>query len=225
MSEDEEQEEDDQLGDLPKGNTEALRRTARTSPAIEDTPIAGSIMGPANELRPDPETYRNLSSKEKRQLRNKISARNFRTRRKEHISHLEQQVADRDTVIEGLRQQLAQVNVHNKELQDEVTSLKTKIVSNPDMARLLDALQKTANTTGQTADTASNPNSLLVRSTSNSSLADAASPRPMSPRANSSLARPNTRKDVPATQSGATRAFWGGVGGHGWPVQSSQAVA
>jgi hypothetical protein len=33
-------------------------------------------------LRPSPEEYRKLSSKEKRQLRNKISARNFRTRRK-----------------------------------------------------------------------------------------------------------------------------------------------
>lgn len=34
------------------------------------------------DWRPTPEEYKKLSSKEKRQLRNKISARNFRVRRK-----------------------------------------------------------------------------------------------------------------------------------------------
>ena len=37
---------------------------------------------PADDWRPTPEEYQKLSSREKRQLRNKISARNFRNRRK-----------------------------------------------------------------------------------------------------------------------------------------------
>lgn len=45
--------------------------------------VPSSIMDhSASDMRPSPEEYRKLSSKEKRQLRNKISARNFRTRRK-----------------------------------------------------------------------------------------------------------------------------------------------
>ena len=35
-----------------------------------------------DDWRPTPEEYKKMSSKEKRQLRNKISARNFRVRRK-----------------------------------------------------------------------------------------------------------------------------------------------
>jgi bZIP-type transcription factor MBZ1 len=38
-----------------------------------------------DDWRPSPEEYRKMSSKEKRQLRNKISARNFRVRRKGEI--------------------------------------------------------------------------------------------------------------------------------------------
>jgi bZIP-type transcription factor MBZ1 len=38
-----------------------------------------------DDWRPSPEEYKKLSSKEKRQLRNKISARNFRVRRKGEI--------------------------------------------------------------------------------------------------------------------------------------------
>jgi hypothetical protein len=118
MSEDED--DKDILADLVNNYKVSPANSASSRSAngasTEETPIAGSIMGPANELRPDPEAYRKLSSKEKRQLRNKISARNFRTRRKEHIAHLEEQVADRDTIIEGLRQQLAQVNLQNTNL-------------------------------------------------------------------------------------------------------------
>lgn len=45
---------------------------------------AKSTLPPVPEWndKPDPETYKKLNSKEKRQLRNKISARNFRHRRK-----------------------------------------------------------------------------------------------------------------------------------------------
>jgi len=39
----------------------------------------------SDDWRPSPEEYKKMSSKEKRQLRNKISARNFRVRRKGEI--------------------------------------------------------------------------------------------------------------------------------------------
>lgn len=238
MSEDDNEDEEeskDGLNELPSAQ--------RTSPAgLEEAPIAGSIMGPANELRPDPETYRNLTSKEKRQLRNKISARNFRTRRKEHISTLEQQVDERDTMIEGLRNQLAQVTLQNKELQDEVRQLKSKVISPVDMQRLIEALQKTGvvGQGQQQSDSTASSTSHLARPGSSSSLnsnENGTTSRPMSPRppggpssvtASPSLTRPNTRKDVPATQGGASgvHSFWGGaVGGSGWPVSSSPAVA
>lgn len=49
-----------------------IKRTAGTSaPKVTD-----------DDWRPSPEEYKKMSSKEKRQLRNKISARNFRVRRK-----------------------------------------------------------------------------------------------------------------------------------------------
>lgn len=189
-----------------------------TSRTVEETPIEGSIMGPSNELRPDPETYHTLTSKEKRQLRNKISARNFRTRRKEHIAHLEQQVADRDTLIEGLRQQLAKVTIQNKEMQEEMRTLKTKAISSNDVNRIIEALQKSTVEPIGNQNAAMGPPSTLTRTASNSSMSDAmhaSSPRSMSPRPSAALARPNTRKDVSGTSVGASgaRSFWGGVGG------------
>lgn len=228
MSEGEEEDDKDILADLVE-NTKSDKSTATSkgTTAIEETPIAGSIMGPANELRPDPEAYRKLSSKEKRQLRNKISARNFRTRRKEHIAHLEQQVADRDTLIEGLRQQLALVKVQNKDLAEEVRVLKSKSISNADVTRIIEALQKGASSsastsTGSAATTSDMGPPSLLRSSSNSSLNDTLTTgrpsTPASPRSNSPhsfLARPNMRKDLPSSSNASSKSFWGGVGGTG----------
>ncbi len=52
------------------------------------------------------EEYKNLSSKEKRQLRNKLSARAFRNRRKDYIGELEDHIKDRDRLIEAIRNEL-----------------------------------------------------------------------------------------------------------------------
>ncbi|MCO5555700.1 hypothetical protein L7F22_009245 [Adiantum nelumboides] len=219
MSEDEIEEHVDEVTE--EAEEEADEVTALkgkgTSRTVEETPIEGSIMGPSNELRPDPETYHTLTSKEKRQLRNKISARNFRTRRKEHIAHLEQQVADRDTLIEGLRQQLAKVTLQNKDLQEEMRTLKTKSISSTDVNRIIEALQKSTVEPVGNQTAAMGPPSTLTRTASNSSMSDvmhasmqASSPRSMSPRPSAALARPNTRKDVSGTSVGASgaRSFW-----------------
>ena len=54
------------------------KRTAGTSaPKPQEKTKAAD-----EDWRPSPEEYKKMSSKEKRQLRNKISARNFRVRRK-----------------------------------------------------------------------------------------------------------------------------------------------
>ncbi|KAK0534230.1 hypothetical protein OC842_002702 [Tilletia horrida] len=104
--------------------------------------VPASLAAISEDLRPSAEEYRKLSSKEKRQLRNKISARNFRTRRKEYIGQLEDQIADRDQIIEGLRQQVAQLTATNRELDEEVKTLRERTLSQTDVTRIFDALQK-----------------------------------------------------------------------------------
>ncbi|ODQ54759.1 hypothetical protein SAICODRAFT_24006 [Saitoella complicata NRRL Y-17804] len=63
------------------------------------------------------EEGKKLSSKERRQLRNKVSARNFRVRRKEYISHLESLVSDKNAETDSLRAELESVRAENARLQ------------------------------------------------------------------------------------------------------------
>ncbi|KAG1078022.1 hypothetical protein G6F42_024471 [Rhizopus arrhizus] len=65
-----------------------------------------------------------LTPKARRQLRNKLSARNFSVRRKEYISTLEGQVNEHKMVAEGLREKLAKVEEENKKLRREMDTLK-----------------------------------------------------------------------------------------------------
>jgi hypothetical protein len=60
-------------GTVQGGGVTKKVRVAEKKEKKEDTP---------DDWRPSPEEYKKMSSKEKRQLRNKISARNFRNRRK-----------------------------------------------------------------------------------------------------------------------------------------------
>ncbi|KNE54150.1 hypothetical protein AMAG_00148 [Allomyces macrogynus ATCC 38327] len=69
----------------------AIPVSAKTaSPATAAKPASAPASSFPSAPTPVPAT---LSAKERRQLRNKISARNFRQRRKEYLSHLEDQVA------------------------------------------------------------------------------------------------------------------------------------
>ncbi|KAI9320663.1 hypothetical protein BX666DRAFT_1816112, partial [Dichotomocladium elegans] len=65
-----------------------------------------------------------LTPKERRQLRNKISARNFRVRRKEYINTLEAQVNDHKRHAERLKLRLDDVEAENKQLRLEVDALR-----------------------------------------------------------------------------------------------------
>ncbi|CAG8689105.1 8480_t:CDS:2 [Cetraspora pellucida] len=65
-----------------------------------------------------------LSSKERRQLRNKISARNFRVRRKEYIQSLESTKEQQQEEINLLRQALMHLQEENTRLKQEVEELR-----------------------------------------------------------------------------------------------------
>ncbi|CAO3636158.1 unnamed protein product [Mucor hiemalis] len=65
-----------------------------------------------------------LNSKERRQLRNKISARNFRVRRKEYITTLEGQVDDHKKANEQLMLKLNTVEEENTQLKIQIENLK-----------------------------------------------------------------------------------------------------
>jgi len=93
-----------------------------------------------HDWRPPPEVFQKMSSKEKRQLRNKISARNFRVRRKggrhlffcyqllnstpEYISTLEGDIAERDKLLDAIRSELGSTQSENYALRQEIATLK-----------------------------------------------------------------------------------------------------
>jgi len=148
-----------------------------------------------NDLRPSLDEYNKLSSKEKRQLRNKISARNFRNRRKEYIGLLEDQLTERDSLIKNLQEQIANLRFENTQLQEELRTQKSKTTSTMDVSKILSALQ---------------------RNTQNAEILDSANTRANSrgsPRSQA-LTIPNTRKDVavPPRPGSPSSSFWGGVG-------------
>ncbi len=62
----------------PVVHSGGIQKKAHISSVVKTDPVDSN----ADDWRPTPEQYQKLSSREKRQLRNKISARNFRNRRK-----------------------------------------------------------------------------------------------------------------------------------------------
>ncbi|KAI0302798.1 hypothetical protein B0F90DRAFT_1809738 [Multifurca ochricompacta] len=82
-----------------------------------------------DDWRPTAEEYQRMSSKEKRQLRNKISARNFRNRRREYITTLESDVAERDRLIDAIHAELGSTKSENAALQQEIKALKKSLLS------------------------------------------------------------------------------------------------
>lgn len=78
------------------------------------------------DWRPDPETLKKMSSKERRQLRNKISARNFRVRRKEYISTLEEQIKVSDDRNKELQTKNRSLHEENSKLKAEIKRLREK---------------------------------------------------------------------------------------------------
>ncbi|KAI8310225.1 BZIP-type transcription factor MBZ1 [Colletotrichum sp. SAR11_240] len=82
------------------------------------------------------EEGKKLSSKERRQLRNKVSARAFRSRRKEYITQLEAEIANKVTENGDLRAHNRALADENKRLQD----LTRMLLSSPSFSNFLDHL-------------------------------------------------------------------------------------
>ncbi|WWD21489.1 hypothetical protein CI109_105975 [Kwoniella shandongensis] len=145
--------------------------------------------------RPSPEEYKKLSSKEKRQLRNKLSARAFRTRRKDYIGTLEAHIKDRDSVIDEMRSELVNSRTENQDLRRELAALKQSTMSilHPESANKASISPAMVNA--------------LAMSPSLSSVNAAAGPGPNTiRRSQTPINTYNPRKDIPSTLKGA----WGG---------------
>ncbi|KAK3990465.1 hypothetical protein QBC44DRAFT_64139 [Cladorrhinum sp. PSN332] len=91
------------------------------------------------------EEGKKLSSKERRQLRNKVSARAFRSRRKEYITQLEAEIANKVTENGDLRAQNRALVDENKRLTD----LTRMLLSSPSFSDFLNQLSANPQTAPQ----------------------------------------------------------------------------
>ncbi|KAJ7733774.1 hypothetical protein DFH07DRAFT_845384 [Mycena maculata] len=149
------------------------------------------------DWRPPPEVFQKRSSKEKRQLRNKISARNFRVRRKEYIATLEDNIAERDRLLSVIRAELGSTQSENLALRQEIAALKRTLVEGRGPAPVLPP-------PAPLSPSSSSPN--LTSGLASPTLSAVSGSGRASP-----LPRANTAKDVSAT---STR-FWAGASGMG----------
>ncbi|KAL0566527.1 hypothetical protein V5O48_015482 [Marasmius crinis-equi] len=193
------------------------------------------------DWRPPPEVFQKMTSKEKRQLRNKISARNFRVRRKEYINTLEMDIAERDRLLQAIRSELGSTQSENLALRQEITALKKALLegrhinhsqlashsSAPVVKGAGEGMDINLNAVNGAAleDFLPPPAPLPERSAADEIIArTAAAASPSSsipssaPNPSSSLVTPNTQKDISLSSTQA--AFWGGVGGysHGFGI-------
>ncbi|KAG0081890.1 hypothetical protein BGZ93_010454 [Podila epicladia] len=97
------------------------------SPPMKDdmSMDSDSDSGPSHQdgsdpLKPSPSELKKMTSKERRQLRNKLSARNFRVRRKEYIGTLENQVKEARREAAELQKRLAQSELNCQFLRQEL---------------------------------------------------------------------------------------------------------
>ncbi|KAG9246022.1 putative cyclic AMP-responsive element-binding protein 3-like protein 3 [Calycina marina] len=88
------------------------------------------------------EEGKKLSSKERRQLRNKVSARAFRSRRKEYIGQLEGEIAQKVNENTDLRSQNRALLEENTRLSD----LTRMLLSSPSFSGFLDTLSQNPTT-------------------------------------------------------------------------------
>ncbi|BFZ56766.1 hypothetical protein PYCC9005_003814 [Savitreella phatthalungensis] len=172
----------------PRVSTAAVGRALSPSYAKSDISSEKSphIGGDLSDLDDDDDSRllhsdeaKKMTPKERRQLRNKVSARNFRVRRKEYINHLEALVNTHSSEANTLKQEVANLRRENESLAAELSKLKLTIEeSETDIGTKRSIAVSTSNTSGN--------------------LDDAVMPMlPMLTRANSSRsATPNLRPDI-----------------------------
>jgi len=214
------------------GFGKARKGTVHSGGVVKKTPSAyasGSEAGDRDDdddlphdWRPPPEVLAKMTSKEKRQLRNKISARNFRVRRKgsyrtffsivfflsirfpssltfrylftEYISTLEGDVAERDRLLDHFRTKLGSQESENLALRQEIAALKKA---------LLEGRGGTINLPPPAPLPEQSAAQTLAASNTNISTSVVQS---------SPLLTANTQKDLPTSPRMGGPRFWGGVG-------------
>ncbi|KAJ2798891.1 hypothetical protein H4R20_004651 [Coemansia guatemalensis] len=104
-----------------RGTTVPAKQSAASRMARQETPEGDDDDGLEGI------DLKSLTSKERRQLRNKISARNFRVRRKEYITNLEAEMRSHKEEADGLRRELAVSRKDNAQLREEVQRLRQRL--------------------------------------------------------------------------------------------------
>ncbi|OAQ29365.1 hypothetical protein K457DRAFT_19177 [Linnemannia elongata AG-77] len=153
---------------------------------------------------PSSKDLKKMTSKERRQLRNKISARNFRVRRKEYISTLEGQVEQHKTEARHLREAVTIVQAENQRLKEELEASKrqlaqatiTRAASTASPQQLLLSPSASLSSESQSLLT-----SLLTRNAINPNASNAKNVTLTMPRPQSPIIKPNLNKDVPNSSS------------------------
>ncbi|KAI9250358.1 hypothetical protein EDC94DRAFT_527166 [Helicostylum pulchrum] len=99
--------------ELPQNSYKKKRSQLSSGDENSDDDMLLDEQFPASKLK-------NMTPKERRQLRNKISARNFRVRRKEYITQLEEKVEEHEQTIDGLQQENSKLRLANDELMKQL---------------------------------------------------------------------------------------------------------
>ncbi|KAF8932701.1 hypothetical protein BGZ47_011239 [Haplosporangium gracile] len=127
----------------------------------------------SDPLKPSPSELKKMTSKERRQLRNKLSARNFRVRRKEYIGTLEAQVKEARREAAELQKKLAQSELNCQLLRQELETarLSQTLFNDGRMSREhANLLASLLNPNTESFPTTSSLNTLALSSSSSSIL-------------------------------------------------------
>ncbi|KAF9139931.1 hypothetical protein BGX30_007286 [Mortierella sp. GBA39] len=169
---------------------------------------------------PSSTDLKKMTSKERRQLRNKISARNFRVRRKEYIYTLEGQVLLHKTEARHLREAVTLMQDENQRLKDELEAVRRQLeATTMSTSSINPATIATTSTDPTLAPEPSTPlskeNQSLLTSIMNRNVTAAMNPNAKSnitlsmARPQSPILTPNLHKDVPNSSSGsASQSSW-----------------
>ncbi|KAF9155788.1 hypothetical protein BG015_008599 [Linnemannia schmuckeri] len=164
---------------------------------------------------PSSTDLKKMTSKERRQLRNKISARNFRVRRKEYIYTLEGQVLQHKTEARHLREAVTLMQDENQRLKDELETVRRQLEATTLSSSSINPATIAATSIDPTlAPEPSMPlskeNQSLLTSIMNRNVTAAMNPNAKSnitlsmARPQSPILTPNLHKDVPNSSSGSS---------------------
>ncbi|KAF9978757.1 hypothetical protein BGZ65_006866, partial [Modicella reniformis] len=181
--------EDINSGELSHEQPAGQKHGLKTQPGIKTDDIPSSA------------DLKKMTSKERRQLRNKISARNFRVRRKEYIGELEGQVEQHKTEARHLREAVVVMYEENKRLKEELEEAKRQLAQTTTNTSATVAPHQTASVPATTlsSEDKSLLASILTRTAFNANTKS--NPFLSLPRSQSPTLTPDLKKDVPNSSS------------------------